>query len=126
MLAEKLENHPNATVLFNHEVVDFKQNEGVVVVSIKYLGNIKKLNCHYLVGADGANSIVRRLLRLGFDGFTYKEKFLTLSTKYNLAKHFENLSFVIIILQLATGEFGRSFPLIFRSQQTFSPELINV
>jgi len=94
MLAEKLVNHRNATVLFNHELIDFKQDNESVFVTIRHLGNIKKLNCLFLVGADGANSAVRKILGLGFDGFTYKEKFLTLSTEYNVAKHFENLSFV--------------------------------
>ena len=94
MLAEKLANHSNATVLFDHELIDFKQDNESVFISVRHLGNFKKLNCRFLVGADGANSIVRKLLGLGFDGFTYKEKFLTLSTEYNVAEHFENLAYV--------------------------------
>ncbi len=94
MLAEKLANHSNATVLFDHELIDFKQDNKSVFVKVRNLGNFRKLNCRFLVGADGANSIVRKLLGLGFDGFTYKEKFLTLSTEYSVAEHFENLAYV--------------------------------
>lgn len=34
----------------------------------------------YAIACDGASSVLRRVLGIGFDGFTYEEKFLCLST----------------------------------------------
>ena len=47
-----------------------------------------------MIGADGANSIVRRNLGIEFSGFTYEEKFFTLSTQKPLENYFSNLSYV--------------------------------
>jgi len=44
-------------------------------------GAIRCLSCRYLIGCDGANSIVRKWMGVAFDGFTYEEKFLCLSTQ---------------------------------------------
>jgi 3-(3-hydroxy-phenyl)propionate hydroxylase len=54
--------------------------------------SVERIECDYLVGADGANSTVRKWLDIDFDGFTYPERFLTLSTAYPVEKHFENLA----------------------------------
>jgi 3-(3-hydroxy-phenyl)propionate hydroxylase len=48
----------------------------------------------YLIAADGANSIIRKWLGVSFDGFTYPEKFLTLSTEWPLQDHFSDLAYV--------------------------------
>mgnify|MGYP001797113380 CR=1 FL=1 len=47
-----------------------------------------------LIGADGSNSIVRKLMGVEFDGFTYPEKFLCLTTEEPLEEHLENLALV--------------------------------
>ncbi|CAH0495257.1 NAD(P)/FAD-dependent oxidoreductase [Novosphingobium sp. CECT 9465] len=46
----------------------------------------------YVIGCDGANSVVRKLLDLSFEGFTYPEKYLCLSTDYPLEQAFDGLS----------------------------------
>jgi len=94
MFAGKLENHENAEVLFNHEVTSFDQDNGCVNINVKNCENSEKFQCDFFIGADGSNSIVRRNLGLEFSGFTYKEKFLTLSTTEDIESYFNNLSFV--------------------------------
>ena len=47
-----------------------------------------------MIGADGAGSVIRSGLGLKFPGFTYEEKFLTLSTTFDLNETFEDLAFV--------------------------------
>ena len=37
---------------------------------------VETLRCGYLIGADGANSIVRRLAGINFEGTSYEERFL--------------------------------------------------
>lgn len=41
----------------------------------------------YAIACDGANSVLRRALDIGFDGFTYEEKFLCLSTTAPVEDH---------------------------------------
>ena len=94
MFASKLENHENAEVLFNHEVISFDQENGSVNVNVKNFENTEEFKCDFFIGADGSNSIVRRNLGLEFSGFTYQEKFLTLSTTHDIQGYFNNLSYV--------------------------------
>jgi 3-(3-hydroxy-phenyl)propionate hydroxylase len=94
MFASKLENHENAEVLFNHEVISFYQENGSVNVDVKNFENSEEFKCDFFIGADGSNSIVRRNLGLEFSGFTYQEKFLTLSTTHDIQGYFNNLSYV--------------------------------
>ena len=56
--------------------------------------DITRLRCDYVIGADGANSVVRKWLGIEFDGFTYPERFLTLSTRLELADFLPNLAYV--------------------------------
>jgi len=55
---------------------------------------IEKVRADWLIGADGANSAVRKWLGIGFEGFTYPEKFLCLSTAEPLEDYFPNLAHV--------------------------------
>lgn len=94
MVAKKLDNHPKARVMFNHRVVAFEQNEDGVEVALEGPFAIEKVRAQYLVAADGGNSIIRKWLDVKFDGFTYPERFLTLSTKVELKDYIDNLAYV--------------------------------
>ncbi|MFA3791202.1 FAD-dependent oxidoreductase [Aliiglaciecola sp. SL4] len=94
LLTGRMKDLDNVQVLFNHRIVHLEQTKKSVVVSLETPFAIEQIEADYVIGADGANSIVRKWLNTGFDGFTYPEKFLTLSTKYPIENHFENLSYV--------------------------------
>ncbi|MGI9605768.1 MAG: FAD-dependent oxidoreductase [Acidimicrobiales bacterium] len=47
-----------------------------------------------VVGADGASSAVRKSLGLTFEGMTYADRYLVVSTPFELADHINDLSFV--------------------------------
>ncbi len=94
MIAEKLEAHPKAEVKFNHRVVHFEQTEDGIEVALEGPFAIEKVKAQYLVAADGGNSIIRKWLGVEFEGFTYPEKFLTLSTKLELKDYIDNLAYV--------------------------------
>ncbi|MBH0113319.1 FAD-dependent monooxygenase [Novosphingobium sp. YJ-S2-02] len=93
-LAEGLGKYPNAKVRFSSRLLTFEQDADGVDVAIETMTGIDKLRCDFLVGADGANSIVRKWLGIEFDGFTYPERFLTLSTEVELADYLPNLCYV--------------------------------
>ena len=56
--------------------------------------SVERYRAKYVIGADGSNSIVRKLLELDFPGFTYDEKFLCLSTTHPLKNYFDDLAYV--------------------------------
>jgi 3-(3-hydroxy-phenyl)propionate hydroxylase len=87
-----LADHPRGEVRFSHRLAHFVQDDKGVTCSIEAPFGIETVRADYLIGADGANSIVRKWLDVEFDGFTYPEKFLTLSTDWPLEQHFDELA----------------------------------
>jgi 3-(3-hydroxy-phenyl)propionate hydroxylase len=93
-LASGLEQHGNASVRFGHRLLSFEQDDAGVSVAAETFDAIKRFRCDWLIGADGANSLVRKWLGTEFDGFTYPEKFLCLSTAVELGDYLPNLAHV--------------------------------
>jgi 3-(3-hydroxy-phenyl)propionate hydroxylase len=93
-LAEGLEAYSNAQVRFGQRLLTLEQDDAGVDLCIETMTGISRLRADYLIGADGANSVVRKWLGIEFDGFTYPERFLTLSTKLELADYLPNLAYV--------------------------------
>lgn len=93
-LADKLAAHPHADMRFNHRIVGFDQDDDGVTVAVETPVDIQRIRTRYLIAADGASSIVRKWLGVGFDGFTYPEKFLCLSTTAPIDAHLPNLAYV--------------------------------
>lgn len=94
LLAKNLDAHPKADMRFSSRVVSFNQSEHGVSVYVETSKEIYEIKANYLIAADGANSIIRKWLGVEFEGFTYPEKFLTLSTTTPLQDYFEELSWV--------------------------------
>lgn len=87
-----LEQMPNAEVRFNRQLLSFDQDADGVTVFFESPMAIEPVRCGYLIGSDGANSTVRKWLGVDFEGFTYPEKFLTLSTAFPLEEHLEGIA----------------------------------
>jgi 3-(3-hydroxy-phenyl)propionate hydroxylase len=93
-LADRLDAHPNAEVLFGRRVLTVEQDGQGVSLNVEGPFSIESYRADYLIAADGANSIVRKWLGIEFDGFTYPEKFLCLTTDTPLEEHFPGLATV--------------------------------
>lgn len=93
-VADMLDNHPRADVHFSHRLTYFEQDEDGVTAYVETPVEIKKIRAQYIIGADGASSMVRKLLGIEFDGFTYPEKFLCLTTPEPLEDYFDDLAWV--------------------------------
>jgi 3-(3-hydroxy-phenyl)propionate hydroxylase len=78
-----LEAEPSAEVLFNHEVVSFVSHDDRVDVTVKTPDGQRQFQGRYLVGADGGRSTVRKGANIEFEGFTWAEQFLVLSTPFD-------------------------------------------
>lgn len=93
-LAAGLENYSAADIRFSHRLLSFEQDDSGVTVHVETPTEIRHIRTDWLVGADGANSLVRKWLGIEFDGFTYPERFLCLSTDTELADYLPNLAHV--------------------------------
>ena len=64
------------------ELIDFKQDEECVIATIRHPGGDQEvLRSSWLVGCDGAHSVVRHILGLTFDGAAYEEEFVLADLK---------------------------------------------
>ncbi|WP_338615677.1 FAD-dependent monooxygenase [Pigmentiphaga sp. CHJ604] len=93
-LVKKLASYPNARVRFGCAVESVQQDEGGVTVQLRTADGIETARGDFLIGADGAWSAVRNSVGIEFEGYTYPERFLVVSTQFPFEQHFENLSLV--------------------------------
>ncbi len=80
---EALQAFPQAEVRFSHRVSAVRQDADSVTVSVETLEGTVEVTGAYLIGADGGRSVVRRELGIEFDGITYPEHFLVLTTPFD-------------------------------------------
>ena len=87
IILNKLAACPNAEVRFSHKVTDLSQTADRVTVTAATPGGTETFEAGWLVGADGGRSTVRKCTDVGFDGFTWDERFVVASTTYDYAPH---------------------------------------
>lgn len=83
LLLERVRELPNVEVLFDHEVVDLRQFADAVSVDVRGPEGVKTHSGVYLIGADGGRSVVRKRTDIAFDGFTWPERFIVLTTPFD-------------------------------------------
>ncbi len=93
-LHARLIQHPHARVIFNASVQSLEQDDQRVTLRYEHAGETRREQADYLIGADGAWSAVRQSVGVEFEGFTYPERFLIVSTDFEYADHLEHLSYV--------------------------------
>lgn len=93
-LLSRLRNHPHADVQFNSTVGGFEDDGETVSVSVDRHGKWERVTCHLLVGADGLGSRVRGAMGLPFDGETYPETTVVVTTTFPFEDHIEGMSLV--------------------------------
>ena len=91
---EKLKTNVNAEVRFGTRIKGYSEIDGGVQALVQNDEGEEHIRCSYLVGCDGANSVVRQAGGIKFEGMTYPERFLVASTSYKFEDFFENLSLV--------------------------------
>src|SRR5260221_1550633 len=71
----------NAKVLLNHSLVGLSQNESQVKIETD-----KGLStADYVIGCDGGRSTVRKQLDIEFEGYSWPERFLVITTRFDFA-----------------------------------------
>jgi 3-(3-hydroxy-phenyl)propionate hydroxylase len=83
LILQRLRNCPSVEVLFGHEVLDVTQTSDAVTVQVRGPSGTSRHTGGYLIGADGGRSAVRRRSGIKFEGFTWPERFIVLTTPYD-------------------------------------------
>jgi 3-(3-hydroxy-phenyl)propionate hydroxylase len=83
ILCERLRRHADFLIAFDSPVRAVVQDESGVHVTVERSGRSETHSGRWLIGADGARSDVRRSLGIGFEGFTWPERFLVVSTPFD-------------------------------------------
>lgn len=91
-LLEKLRQSPSVDVRFSTSVVAATDDGDAVRVEAEHGGARQLLRASYLVGCDGARSAVRKAMGLSFEGLTYPETTLLVTTQFPFEQHLEGLS----------------------------------
>jgi 3-(3-hydroxy-phenyl)propionate hydroxylase len=89
-----LETSGLAEIRFSTRVTSITQDDDSVAVQVAGSSGLETLEGRYLIGADGGASFVRQTLNIEFEGFTYPERFLVVTTDFPFEAHLENLSYV--------------------------------
>lgn len=87
LILERLQALPNVIVLFGRRVTGLVQDRHAVGVTVSGPGGDETYRGSYLIGADGGASTVRKLAAIDFEGFTYPERFLVLTTPFDFEAH---------------------------------------
>jgi 3-(3-hydroxy-phenyl)propionate hydroxylase len=74
-------------IYFGHQATGFTQAENEVTVTIESAGGKRTVRASYLIAADGGRSGLRKILGVAFEGFTWPETFVVVSTPYDFGAH---------------------------------------
>jgi 3-(3-hydroxy-phenyl)propionate hydroxylase len=80
MAIARLRGMANAEVQMGARVVGLNEESSRVRVDCQ---NGEKLTADYVIGADGGRSTVRKVLDIEFEGYTWPERFLVITTKFD-------------------------------------------
>ena len=83
-----------AEIRFATQAGDITQGDDCIAVEILGPDGPETLAGRFLLGADGGPSKVRQAMGIEFEGFTYPERFLVVTTDFPFEDHLENLSYV--------------------------------
>ena len=83
LILERLRGLANVEVLFGHKVERVEQEGSGVRIGVRNAGVTMQHSGGYLIGADGGRSTVRKECAVPFEGFTWPERFIVLTTPYD-------------------------------------------
>lgn len=84
LLLERAQKLPSVDILFGHEVIGVSQDANRVTLDVQGPGGSRQSHAGaYVIGADGGRSVVRKQADIPFDGFTWPERFIVLTTPFD-------------------------------------------
>lgn len=94
LIKQELDLLPHVKLLFSTRLESVTQTADKVTATVSTDGHSRSIEADYMIGADGAWSATRRALGIDFEGLTYPERFLVISTDFEYANHLPRLSYV--------------------------------
>src|SRR5215472_5899304 len=88
MAIARLRDFPHATVEFSARVTEVRQTGDAVEIVVETAAGARTVTGAYLIGADGGRSTVRKALGIEFEGYTHPERFLILTTPFDVGTKF--------------------------------------
>ncbi len=86
ILMQRLRAMPNVRVMMSHALQTIEQDADSVTAHVMTPEGVKAFRGSYLIGADGGRSTVRKQAGIPFEGFTWPERFLVLTTPFDFEK----------------------------------------
>jgi 3-(3-hydroxy-phenyl)propionate hydroxylase len=80
IILQSLRDNPLFQIRFDSEIRSVSQDAEQVEVELDSGGSRSMLRSQWLIGADGASSAIRRSQDIRFEGFTWHERFLVVTT----------------------------------------------
>jgi 3-(3-hydroxy-phenyl)propionate hydroxylase len=114
ILYEQLDGRPGFQLEFNSAVEQVSQDADGVTATIKRGGKIETRTGRWIIGADGARSDVRRSLGIDFEGFTWPDRFLVISTPFDFYRVIEGLAPVSYVADPRRWRFLLQIPGLWR------------
>lgn len=91
-LLKRVQALPTVEIVFSAEIVGVTDTGDSCVARIRTAAGEHDCKARFIVGADGARSAVRKFMNLPFDGETYPETTLLVTTLFAFEEHLEGLS----------------------------------
>lgn len=105
-LLTRLADYPHVHVSFNASIEAVTQDADAVTVQVNTTDGASMVRGSWLIGADGARSVVRKSLGIAFDGDTYPETTILAITDFPFEAHMAGLSNVTYCWQAGAGNFS--------------------
>jgi 3-(3-hydroxy-phenyl)propionate hydroxylase len=132
ILYQQLRGAPNFSIEFDAKLAGVTQDASAVHVALERNGRQENRSGRWLIGADGARSEVRRALEISFEGFTWPERFLVVSTPFDFRAVIPDLVSVNYVADPTRWHFFLEIPGLWRvmfpvaeqesDEQALSPE----
>src|SRR6266480_7582320 len=121
ILLAKLVDRPGFAIEFGKRVDGVTQEASCVTVRVSGNNGDEERRARWLIGADGARSEVRRALGIDFEGFTWPERFLVVSTPFDFSSVVENLVSVSYVCDPERWHFLLQIPDFWRVMFPIAP-----
>jgi 3-(3-hydroxy-phenyl)propionate hydroxylase len=123
LLYDSLRNAANFEILFDAAVDSVEETASGVVATVRRNGGLERHAGAWIIGADGARSAVRRSAGIAFEGFTWPERFLVVSTPFDFTAVMPDLASVSYVPDPERWHFYLRVPGLWRVMFPIEPEI---
>ena len=118
ILADLLAGQPGFELAFDARLSDIAQDDAGVTVTTE---DGRSWHGDWLIAADGASSAARKQLGVAFEGFTWDERFLVVSTPFDFRADIPDLASVSYVSDPARWHFFLQIPGVWRMMFPVAP-----